>query len=210
MKIRLKKTLTLILVSLFIVCNLIGLVGCSKNSGNKVVDDYKLYLNDTFNSTLDLSDCQGYRNWYYYCGDPENNTLASLVFNEFSGRWCSEYQNLDKETYIWGTAWLPSPLGGIGMGFKAPATGTVQVKVVLELLGESGQSGDGVVFTITDYNGESYDCKSLPTAKAGIKQVLENTIEVKLGDSILFMLFANTDNINDFTNVDITINYVEK
>ena len=65
MKIRLNKILTLFVVSLFMLCNLIGLVGCSKNSANKVVDDYKLYLNDTFNSTLDLSDCQGYRNWYY-------------------------------------------------------------------------------------------------------------------------------------------------
>ena len=44
-------------------------------------DDYTLYLDETFNSTADLSDCQGYRNWYYYCGDPEDDSLSLMVFN---------------------------------------------------------------------------------------------------------------------------------
>ncbi len=200
MRLNIKKVLALLLIALFAF----GMFGCKSSSNNGQVDDYKLYLNETYNSINDLSDCQGYRNWYYYCGDPENNTLSYMVFNQFSGRWCSEYQNLEKETYIWGTAWLPSPAGGIGMGFKAPATGTVNVKAVIKLLGEGG---DGVVFTITDYNGEAYDGKALQSSKAGIEYVIEKTIDVKINDSILFMLFANTDNTNDFTNVDITINY---
>ncbi len=198
----------LLLVAIFAF----GVFGC-KGEGNPPLkqgqkDDYKLYLNQTFNSTADLSDCQGYKNWYYYCGDPENNTLALMVFNQFSGRWCSEYQNLEKDTYIWGTAWLPSTTGGIGMGFKAPATGKLNVKVKIKLLGEPSTAvEDAVVFTISDYNGEAYDGKSIKKGKAGIEYVLENTISVKIGDSVLFMLFAN--NINYYTNVDITINYIQ-
>ena len=207
---KLKRILTCLLIVVFAF----GILGCNVKgnppTNQNVVDDYKLYLNETFNSTNDLSDCQGYRNWYYYCGDPENNTLASMVFNSFSGRWCSEYQNLDKETYIWGTAWLPSPNGGIGMGFKAPATGKLNVKVKIKLLGDSNAPlGDGVVFTMSDYNGEAYDGKSIQSAKAGIEYVLENTISVKINDSILFMLFANTNNTNDYTSVDITIKYLQ-
>ncbi len=206
-----KKLLSILLVALLAF----GVSACGEATYNPPlsqgkVDDYKLYINETYNSTADLSDCQGYRNWYYYCGDPENNTLAQMVFNQFSGRWCSEFQNLEKETYMWGNVWLPSPAGGIGMGFKAPATGTLEVKAKIKLLGDGDSTGDGVIFTITDYYGESYDGKTLQRSKGGIEYTLEQTIDLKMNDSILFMLFANTDNINDFTYVDITINYLQK
>ena len=195
----------------------LGAVGCGKTTYNPPlpsagVDDYTQYLNETFNSTADLSDCQGYRNWYYYCGDPDNDTLSYMVFNDFYGRWCSEYQGLYTSTYMWGTAWLPEGQQGygIGMGFKAPATGTVEVSVTLRLLAHPDfSSGDGVVFTISDITGEPYDGVSISKQKGAKDQILETTVDVKMGEEILFMLFANANNTHDYTNVDITINYVE-
>lgn len=174
-------------------------------------DDYKQYLGETFNSTADLSDCQGYRNWYYYCGDPDNDTLAYMVFNDFYGRWCSKYQQLYTSTYIWGTAWLPEGQQGygIGMGFKAPATGKVDVSVTVRLLAyPEFSNGDGVVFTVSDKTGEPYDGISISKQNGAKDYSLEITVDVDMGEEILFMLFANANNTHDYTNVDITINYI--
>ena len=40
--------------------------------------------------------------------------------------------------------------------------------------------------------------------------VLEKDIEIAMGSEILFMVFPNTSNQNDFTDVDITIKYIRK
>lgn len=176
-------------------------------------DDYTKYLGDTFNSTADLSDCQGYRNWYYYCGDPEDNSLAYMVFNDYYGRWCSKYQQLYYFTYMWSSVWLPEDQQGygIGMGFKAPATGTVEISVTLKLLAlPEFSNGDGVIFMISDKNGDPYEGTSIVPADGNKEIVLETEVEVKMGEEILFMLFPNSNNTHDFTNVDITINYIEK
>lgn len=177
------------------------------------VDDYKQYLGKPFNSTADLSDCQGYKNWYYYCGDPEIEMLDYMVFSEYYGRWCSKYHHLYTYTYMWGTSWLPDGRQGfgIGMGFKAPATGMLDVSVMLNLLAVPElSSGDGVVFTISDKKGNAYESLSIGKQDGGKDIPLETTIEVKKGEEILFMLFANANNTHDFTDVDITINYVEE
>ena len=176
-----------------------------------VKDDYTMYLNETFNSTEDLSDCQGYRNWYYYCGDPEDDSLSLMVFNDYYGRWCSEYQSLYYYTYMWSTVWLPEDQQGygIGMGFKAPATGKVSVSATVRLLADPDYSnGDGVVFTISDKRGDPYDGKLITPAEGAQDFVLSQEISVEMGDEILFMLFPNANNTHDFTNVDITVKYL--
>lgn len=173
-------------------------------------DDYKLYLSDTFNSVNDLSDKQGYRNWFYYCGDPDDNSLALMAFNDYYGRWCSSYQQLFYYTYMWGKTWLPEDQQGmgIGMSFKAPATGTISYKVVLRLLAhESINTGDGVVFTVSGIKTEPYKSLSITPAMGGADQTVQGTLEVAIGENVMFMLFPNTNNANDFTDVDITVTY---
>mgnify|MGYP001084596238 CR=1 FL=1 len=64
----------LLLALLFAVSSLASCNSNNTSVKNEDVDDYKLYLNDTFNSVKDLSDAQGYRNWYYYCGDTDDNS----------------------------------------------------------------------------------------------------------------------------------------
>lgn len=174
-------------------------------------DDYTLYLDETFNSTADLSDCQGYRNWYYYCGDPEDDSLSLMVFNDYYGRWCSEYQSLYYYTYMWSTVWLPEDQQGygIGMGFKAPASGKVSVSATVRLLADPNYSnGDGVVFTISDKSGDPYDGKLITPEEGAQDFVLSQEIDVEMGDEILFMLFPNSNNTHDYTNVDITVKYL--
>lgn len=204
--------------ALLVVALLCG-AGCSMESVSydpeqtpETVDDYKLYLNETFNSTKDMSDCQGYRNWYYYCGDPEDGSLSYMVFNDYYGRWCSKYQQIYYFTYMWGTAWLPEDQQGygIGMSFKAPATGTVDVSVTLKLLAlPEFSNGDGVIFMISDINGDPYEGTSIEPADGDKEITLECSVDVKMGEEILFMLFPNSNNTHDFTNVDITVQYTE-
>ena len=175
------------------------------------IDDYTQYLGHTFNSSEDLSDCQGYKNWYYYCGDPEDRSLALMTFNDYYGRWCSKYQQLYYFTYLWGEDWYPEDQQGygIGMGFKFPATGKIVFSAKIRLLQDpSYNNGDGVVFTISDKNGDPYDGKSITPAEGGQDFVLSQTIDVKMGEEILFMLFPNGGNTHDYTKVIITINYV--
>ena len=206
-------SITLVILSLLLS---IGSFGCTEKVSynpslpNEQVDDYKLYLNETFNSTQDLSDAQGYRNWYYYCGDAEINMLDYMVFSEYYGRWCSKFHHLYTDTYMWGTYWLPDGRQGfgVGMGFKAPATGTLEIAVTLNLIAPPElSSGDGVVFTISDIKGESYEVLWLDKVDGGKDFVIETDVQIKKGEEVLFMLFANTNNTNDFTKVDITITY---
>lgn len=218
MKKLLQTAATIFLVGVYIF----GTVSCGRG-GEKVkyepelpaaqVDDYTLYLEDTFNSTSDLSDCQGYRNWYYYCGDPEDGSLAYMVFNDYYGRWCSKYQQLYYFTYMWGTAWLPEDQQGygIGMGFKAPATGTVSIDVTIRLLAlPEFSNGDGVTFTISDKHGDPYEGKSIAAEEGDRDFILKTEVRVAMGEEILFMLFPNSNNTHDFTNVDITIKYIQE
>ena len=175
------------------------------------VDDYKQYLNETFNSRADLSSCQGYRNWYYYCGDPEDQ-LSLMTYNSFYGRWCSKYNTTYTDTFMWGVSWLPDHIAGagVGMGFKAPATGKIDVYVMVRLLApQYSNSGDGVLFVISNQVGDMYDSISIRPQDGGKDMEYEETIEVEKGDEILFMLYGNLNNTNDVTDVDITINYVD-
>lgn len=206
-------------VSILLVTVLLCSAGCTTETVSydpepqtETVDDYKLYLGETFNSTKDMSDCQGYRNWYYYCGDPEDGSLAYMVFNDYYGRWCSKYQQIYYFTYMWGTAWLPEDQQGygIGMSFKAPATGKVNVSVTLKLLElPEFSNGDGVIFMISDINGDPYEGVSIDPVDGDKDITLECTVDVKMGEEILFMLFPNSNNTHDFTNVDITVEYTE-
>ena len=212
------KLLPLILTGAFLLCG----AGCggegqtttySPSLPEAQKDDYTLYLEDTFNNNADLSDCQGYRNWYYYCGDPEDDSLSLMVFNDYYGRWCSKYQQIYYFTYLWSRAWLPEDQQGygIGMSFKAPATGTVHITATVRLLAEERfNSGDGVVFTISDKRGDPYDGVAIAPENGAKDFVLEKDIEIAMGSEILFMVFPNTSNQNDFTDVDITIKYIRK
>lgn len=212
---RLFKSLASIVLIIFLLCG----ASCSMETvtydpepKTEVVDDYTQYLGETFNSTQDLSDCQGYRNWYYYCGDPEDGSLSYMVFNDYYGRWCSKYQQIYYFTYMWGTAWLPEDQQGygIGMGFKAPATGKLDISVTLRLLELPKYSnGDGVIFMISDIKGDPYEGVSISPADGDKDIFLECSVDVKMGEEILFMLFPNSNNTHDFTNVDITINYTK-
>lgn len=213
---RVYKYIVSILLIVFLMCIF---ASCSKETITydpeptaEVVDDYTQYLGQTFNSTQDLSDCQGYKNWYYYCGDPEDGSLAYMVFNDYYGRWCSKYQQIYYFTYMWGTTWLPEDQQGygIGMGFKAPATGKLDISVTVRLLAlPKFSNGDGVIFTISDINGDPYDGVSITPADGDKDITLDCTVDVEIGEEVLFMLFPNSNNTHDFTNVDITINYVE-
>ena len=136
-----------------------------------------------------------------------------MVFNDYYGRWCSKYQQIYYFTYLWSRAWLPEDQQGygIGMGFKAPATGTVHVTATVRLLAEERfNSGDGVVFTISDKRGDPYDGVAIAPENGAKDFVLEKDIEIAMGSEILFMVFPNTSNQNDFTDVDITIKYIRK
>ena len=71
MKRKVWKLLPLILTGAFLFCG----AGCggegqtttySPSLPEAQKDDFTLYLEDTFNNNADFSDCQGYRNWYYY------------------------------------------------------------------------------------------------------------------------------------------------
>lgn len=202
----------LLLALLFAVSSLASCNNNNTSIKSEEVDDYKLYLNETFNSVKDLSDAQGYRNWYYYCGDTDDNSLSLMTFNDYYGRWCSKYQTLFYSTYMWGSFWLPEDQQGygIGMGFKAPATGKVHVSCMVRLLAEERfNSGDGVVFSITDINGEPYDGGEIKPRDGGKDFTYEFDTNIAKDNQILFMLYPNNSNQNDFTDVNITINYVE-
>ncbi len=211
-----RKAIIKIALVILTVCLLVGSFGCrDKVSYNPTlptnkVDDYKVYLNEVFSSTQDLSDAQGYRNWYYYCGDAEIDMLDYMVFSEYYGRWCSKYHHLYTETYMWGDYWLPDARQsfGVGMSFKAPAPGTLDIVVTLNLIAPPElSSGDGVVFTISDIKGNAYEILSLEKEDGGKDVVIETSVQAKIDEEVLFMLFANTNNTNDFTKVDITITY---
>ncbi len=215
-----KKLFKSLICVLVVVLLISAFVGCAQTTVTydpepfeEVVDDYRLYLDETFNSVQDLSDCQGYRNWYYYCGDPEDGSLDYMVFNDFYGRWCSQYQTIYEFTYMWSSVWLPEALQGygIGMSFKAPATGTLDVSVNLKLLQLPEFSiGDGVIFTISDINGDPYDGVSISTAEGDKDIPLHCTVDVKMGEEVLFMLFPNSGNKHDSTDVNITVKYIEE
>ena len=97
------------------------------------------------------------------------------------------------------------------MGFKAPATGTVHITATVRLLAEERfNSGDGVVFTISDKRGDPYDGVAIAPENGAKDFVVEKDIEIAMGSEILFMVFPNTSNQNDFTDVDITIKYIRK
>lgn len=201
-----------ILLSVFFLFSIAGCKDESNSSDLAQKDNYKLYLNETFNSVEDLSDCQGYQNWYYYCGDPEIDTLSYLTYNDYYGRWCSKFHTLYYSTYIWGTSWLPDGVQGygIGMGFKAPATGKLNIFVELQLVMPAEISNsDGIVFTISDRRGDPYDGLTLDKEDGGKEFIIDATIDVKMGEEVLFMLYANSNNTHDCTDVNITINYVE-
>lgn len=214
-----KKITNFLLMTLLFVSTLISTVGCSSGQINVTyspeittgdVDDYTKYLGVEFNNLKSLSNSQGYENWYYYCGDPEDDTLSLMIFNDFYGRWCSRYQSMYYFSYIWDNSWLPENEQGlgIGMGFKAPATGKIHVVTRVKLLAEPQyNTGDGVVLTISDKRGDPYDGISITPEDGDKEFVLENTIDIKMGEEVLFMLFPNSSNQNDYTSVDITINY---
>ena len=175
-------------------------------------DDYRQYLNEQWSSVNDMSDMQGYRNWYYYCGDPYDKSLELMVFNDYYGRWSSKYQQLYFDTYMWSNVWLPEDQQGygIGMGFKAPASGRLQIVAEVTLLAEEKyNSGDGVVFSISDKNGLPHDAMSIDAYQGGQKQTMNLTIDIKMDEEVLFMLFPNTNNKNDFTEVNVTIKYAK-
>ena len=136
-----------------------------------------------------------------------------MTFNDYYGRWCSKYQQLFYFTYMWSTVWYPEDQQGygIGMGYKAPATGKIEFTAVVRLLQEPAYSnGDGVVFTVSDKNGDPYDGLSITPAEGAKDFTLSQTVDVEMGGEILFMLFPNGNNTHDFTNVEITIKYGEE
>lgn len=178
-------------------------------------DDYTKYLDEEWSSVRDLSDRQGYRNWYYYCGDADQpGTLALMSFNDYYGRWSSKYQQLYFDTYMWSSVWLPDGQTGmgIGMGFLVPATGKLSVKANVTLLSNrDNNAADGVVFCITDKTGLPLGNNNLTiTPDMGAQtHTINMTLDMEKGDEVLFMLFPNTNNNNDFTDVEIIINYVK-
>ena len=203
------KKFSVFMITTFLLFGMISCGDSAQNSSLIQVDDYKQYLGETFNSVVDLSSRQGYRNWYYYCGDPEDQ-LSYMTFNSYYGRWCSKYNTLYADTFMWGNSWLPdnNAGAGVGMGFKAPATGTVEVNATVKLLSpEQYNSGDGVLFVVSDKSGELYSSIFITPKDGGIDKTICETIEVSIGEEILFMLYGNLNNVNDATDVNISISY---
>ncbi len=213
-----KRLLTVLLCLIMALPLLCFNFGCGQNASNVNTqemadaseDNYRMYLNKTFNSTLDAADVQGYNGWYYYCGTPSQGNLEKMCFQASSGRWCSSWQQLYESTYIWGT-WLPDGQTGqgIGMSFMAPATGTMTVTVKLKVLCDTTYlSSNGVNMQTTTKQGTRYDslCKAVTTYGTYVTMQQQN-IKLLKGDEIMFMLYARSGNINCHTKVDISVNY---
>lgn len=215
MKNAIKKALALGLAVLGAAC-LLSACGDTQGGDNPppdsgetyAADDYRRYLDDTFSSVGDASDCQGYRNWYYYCGDPDDDSFHLMTFNDCYGRWCSMYQELYEDTYMWSSAWLPGNNDGIGMGFRAPAKGKISLLTEVTLLQDYDMSGNGVLFTVTDRSGEYYERMNIKPEEGGTKKTYSEELSVEKGQELLFFLFSNSNNTYDFTDVNITIRYI--
>ena len=208
----------------FILCLVLALpllcfnFACDNTSGNTSTqemaaasaDNYKIYLNKTFNNITDAADVQGYNGWYYYCGTPSKGNLEKMIFQASSGRWCSAWNQLYEFTYIWGS-WLPDgqTSEGIGMSFMAPATGTLTFTLKIHVLCDTNYlSSQGVRMEITNKTGTSYSTKAIGSADVG-KDIEYSLTNIKLtkGTEIFFMLYARNGNKNCHTKVDITAKY---
>lgn len=223
MKLKLSRFFVLVLC-LILSLSCFAFVGCNNESSTSndsaslnaaaTGDNWQKYLNKDINSTADKANIQGYNGWYYVCGKP--GSLERMVFNNDSGRWCSRYQQLYYYTYIW-DVWFPDGQTGqgIGMTFKAPASGKMTITVKLKLLCDTTNlTSNGVTFRTTSVTGGteySNLCYSFTQSnKAQYNQLITiQDTNVKLGkdEEIVFLLYAVSGNNTTYTSVDINVKY---
>lgn len=165
----------------------------------------------SFDSVRDYSNRQGFRNWYYYCGDVESNDQTLMTYSDYYARYTSIYAGIYYDTYILREYWLLGEHGeGVVLAFEAPTTDTAEITVEFTLL--SSNSAADVVLQLysseqnNGYGGDFHDSLIRKATEYGEENKLTETFkyETEEGELLYFGFYGSKP---AYAQVRVSIEY---
>ena len=147
--------------------------------------------------------------WRYYIREVVKNKFTPLVYNETESRW--EAPEGMGTAYVWKGAMHPSGTAGADFDYQtvvqfvAPKNGTVTVSFPGGItVADAGSDGVKLSFWADGTSDQRFNSV---VYQPGTTQIASQTVEVKKGQKLNFLLHRNGNNAGDTTGINPTITY---
>lgn len=189
-----------------IVSIFLSFSGCQNSSNGN--DNDKVFGKETvYNSVVDYSGEQGYKNWYYLTARDTLEETEYMVYDSEMCTWRTKDINCLIEPHIW----HPGQLDQVIKAWKAPEDGRIVIKSELQRrpVNKNGSGQDGCYVYIA-LNDDDILCELIVDALDLDYHNLNTAIEVEKGQFVYFVLNCNGNYTYDQTYWEMIIEYSDE